>query len=257
MEIWDLWQVPKVQNLNWIAEKAILSFIQVISGTLPQKGPSNYVFVKTYLELAYDGKQARDKLPLHLRQKSNLGVWLFFFFYRSYTTQGSIWPKMDAKYQLFKSNAKIHSINHGIWQKYQIERSQNGREVTNLHRKCKNQKTKKISRSRIHIRKNWFSSKCKILRHFGHLLLHVLKTVFFRKILNPLSDTKVDHYNYYEGDYWVDGQMVLSEYISDIRDRRPRVLFPDKKKEMNADAPKWRKWRTDWAQTVFLLVSPK
>ena len=61
---------------------------------------------------------------------------------------------MDAKYQLFKSNAKIHSINHGIWQKYQIEQSQNKREVTNLHTKCKNQKTKKISRSGIHIRKN-------------------------------------------------------------------------------------------------------
>ena len=39
-------------------------------------------------------------------------------------------------------------------QKYQIEGSQNEREVTNLHRKCKNQKTKKISRSGIHIRKN-------------------------------------------------------------------------------------------------------
>ena len=51
--------------------------------------------------------------------------------------------------------------------------------------------------------------------------------------------------------------MVLSEYISDIRDRRPRVLFPDKKKEMNADAPEWRKSRAYWAQTVFVYVPPK
>ena len=68
--------------------------------------------------------------------------------------------------------------------------------------------------------------------------------VFFGKIMNPQSDRKVDHYNDYKGDCWVDGRMVLSEYISDIRDRRPRVLFPDKKKEMNADAPEWRKSRT-------------
>ena len=39
-------------------------------------------------------------------------------------------------------------------QKHQMNDSQNEREVTNLHRKCKNQKTKKISRSGIHIRKN-------------------------------------------------------------------------------------------------------
>ena len=39
----------------------------------------------------------------------------FFSFYRSYITWGSIWPKMDAKYQLSRSNAKIHSKNHGIW----------------------------------------------------------------------------------------------------------------------------------------------
>ena len=39
-------------------------------------------------------------------------------------------------------------------QKYQTKGSQNEREVTNLHRKCKNQKTKKISRLGIHIRKN-------------------------------------------------------------------------------------------------------
>ena len=51
--------------------------------------------------------------------------------------------------------------------------------------------------------------------------------------------------------------MVLLEYISDIRDRRPKVLFPDKKKKMNADAPEWRKLRTYWAQMVFLFVPPK
>ena len=51
--------------------------------------------------------------------------------------------------------------------------------------------------------------------------------------------------------------MVLSEYISDIRDRRPKVLFPDKKKEMNADVPEWRKLRIYWAQMVFLFVPPK
>ena len=51
--------------------------------------------------------------------------------------------------------------------------------------------------------------------------------------------------------------MVLSEYISGIRDRRPRVLFPDKKKEMNADAQEWRELRTYWAQMVFLFVPPK
>ena len=39
-------------------------------------------------------------------------------------------------------------------QKHKMKGSQNEREVTNLHRKCKNQKTKKISRSGIHIRKN-------------------------------------------------------------------------------------------------------
>ena len=39
-------------------------------------------------------------------------------------------------------------------QKHQMNDSQNEREVTNLHRKCKNQKTKKISCSGIHIRKN-------------------------------------------------------------------------------------------------------
>ena len=83
------------------------------------------------------------------------------------------------------------------------------------------------------------------------------KNVFFSNILNPLSDTKVDHYTYYEGDYWVDGRMVLSEYISDICDRRPRVLFPDKRKEMNADAPDWKKSITDWAQTVILVILPK
>ena len=38
--------------------------------------------------------------------------------------------------------------------KYQMNVSQNEREVTVLHRKRKNQKTKKISRSGIHIRKN-------------------------------------------------------------------------------------------------------
>ena len=81
--------------------------------------------------------------------------------------------------------------------------------------------------------------------------------VFSWKKYQPLFDTKVHHYNDYEGDYWVDGQMVLSEYISDIRDRRPKVLFPDKKKEMNADAPEWRKLRTYWAQMVFLFVPPK
>ena len=81
--------------------------------------------------------------------------------------------------------------------------------------------------------------------------------LFFGKTLNPLLNTKVDHYNDYERDYWVDGRMVLSEYISDIRDRRPKVLFPDKKKEMNADAPEWRKLRTYWAQMVFLFVPPK
>ena len=39
--------------------------------------------------------------------------------------------------------------------------------------------------------------------------------------------------------------MVLSEYISDICNRLPRVLFPDRKKQMNADAPEWKKSITD------------
>ena len=81
--------------------------------------------------------------------------------------------------------------------------------------------------------------------------------VFFRKNSQTPSDTKVDHYNDYEGDYWVNAQMVLLEYISDICDRCARVLFSDKKDEMNADAPEWRKWKTFWAQTVFLFVPPK
>ena len=51
--------------------------------------------------------------------------------------------------------------------------------------------------------------------------------------------------------------MVLSEYIPDIRDQRPKVLFPDKKKEMNADAPERWKWRTYWAQMFFLFVPQK
>ena len=81
--------------------------------------------------------------------------------------------------------------------------------------------------------------------------------VFVWKNYQPPSDRKVDYYNYYKRDNWVDGRMVLSEYISDIRDRRPRVLFSVKKKEMNADGPEWRKWRTYWAQMVFLFVPPK
>ena len=81
--------------------------------------------------------------------------------------------------------------------------------------------------------------------------------VFFQKNLNPLSDAKVDHYNDYEGDYWVDGQMVLSEYISDIRDRRPWILFPVEKKKKKADAPERRKWRNNWVQMFFLFVPPK
>ena len=92
---------------------------------------------------------------------------------------------------------------------------------------------------------------------FWILVTSCFINAFFRKSLNPLSNTKVDHYNDYEGDYWVDGQMVLSEYISDICDWHPRVLFPDEKKEMNADAPEWRKSRAYWAQTVFLFVPPK
>ena len=68
-----------------------------------------------------------------------------------------------------------------------------------------------------------------------------INVFFFGKTVNPLPDIKVDHYNDYEGDYWVDGRMVLSEYISDIRDRPQRVLLSKKKKEMTADAPEWRK----------------
>ena len=50
---------------------------------------------------------------------------------------------------------------------------------------------------------------------------------------------------------------ICLEYMSDNRDRRPRVLFSEKKKEMNADVPESRKLRNGWAQTVFLFVPPR
>ena len=61
---------------------------------------------------------------------------------------------MDAKYQLPESNAKIHSKNTEYGQKYKMKDSQNEHEVTNLHRKYKNQKMENISHSGIDLRKN-------------------------------------------------------------------------------------------------------
>ena len=80
---------------------------------------------------------------------------------------------------------------------------------------------------------------------------------FFKNIFNPLPDTKKDHHSDNKGDYWAHDQIFCLEYMSDNRDRRPIVLFSEKKKEMNANVPESRKLRNCWAQTVFLFLSPR
>ena len=64
---------------------------------------------------------------------------------------GQIWMQ-NINFLKVMQKYTVKTTEYG--QKCQIEASQNEHEVTNLHRKCKNQKTKKISRLGIHIRKN-------------------------------------------------------------------------------------------------------
>ena len=54
-----------------------------------------------------------------------------------------------------------------------------------LHRKCKNQKTKNITCWGIDFIKNWCFSKCKISQHFVNPFIPLLK-MFFSKILKLL-----------------------------------------------------------------------
>ena len=131
------------------------------------------------------------------------------------------------------------------------------REITDLHREWKNEKTKKITGWQIWLRKNWFSWKCKICDFFADRWFPVRKRVFSKKYLHPLPDTKVNHYSDNKGNYWVHDQIVFLEYIPDNRNRRPKVLVSDKRREMYADVPEPRKLRSCWAGTVFLVVPPR
>ena len=88
------------------------------------------------------------------------------------------------------------------------------------------------------------------------MISHLEKS-FFKKYSNPLPDTKVDHYSNNKEDYWADDQIIFLEYVSDNRDRRPKVLVSDKRWEMYADAPESRKLSNYGAETVFMFVPPK
>ena len=94
-------------------------------------------------------------------------------------------------------------------------------------------------------------------RFFSRSVISRLEKSFFKKYFCPLSDTKVDLYTDNEGDYLAYDWMLFLEYISYNRDRRPGVLFTDKHKDMNAEAPEWGKWRNCWAGTVFQFIPPK
>ena len=58
-------------------------------------------------------------------------------------------------------------------------------EWMDLHRKCKNEKTKNITCWGIDFIKNWCFSKCKISQHFVNPFIPLLK-MFFSKILKLL-----------------------------------------------------------------------
>ena len=58
-------------------------------------------------------------------------------------------------------------------------------EWMDLHRKCKNKKTKNITCWGIDFIKNWCFSKCKISQHFVNPFIPLLK-MFFSKILKLL-----------------------------------------------------------------------
>ena len=79
----------------------------------------------------------------------------FFFLSIDYMpTEAQSGQKLMQNINFLKVMPKYTVKTAEFGQKYQMNDSQNEREVTNLHRKCKNQKTKKISRSGIQIRKN-------------------------------------------------------------------------------------------------------
>ena len=78
----------------------------------------------------------------------------FFLSIDHVPTEGQSGQKLMQNINFLKVMPKYTVKTAEFGQKHQMNDSQNEREVTNLHRKCKNQKTKKISRLGIHIRKN-------------------------------------------------------------------------------------------------------
>ena len=94
-------------------------------------------------------------------------------------------------------------------------------------------------------------------RFFCRSVISRLEKSFFKKYFNPLPDTKIDHYSNNTEDYWADNQIIFLKYMSDNRDRRPKVLVSDKGWEMYADAPESKKLSNYWAEMVFMFVPPK
>ena len=94
-------------------------------------------------------------------------------------------------------------------------------------------------------------------RFFSRSVISRLEKSFFKEYFNPLSDSKVVTYSDHERNYCLGDRMFFLEYISDDRDRCPRLLFTDWNRETNADAREWRKLEIRRAGTVFLFVPPK
>ena len=78
----------------------------------------------------------------------------FLFFINHIPPEGQSGQKWMQNINFLKVMQKYTVKTTEYGQNHKMKGSQNEREVTNLHRKCKNKKTKKISRSGIHINNN-------------------------------------------------------------------------------------------------------